>query len=48
MQENMITEEKWIDVKGYDGCNRLEYELFPTLGALIKDLKESLTDYSKD
>ena len=36
------------DVKGYDGCNRLEYELFHTLGALIKDLKESLTDYSKD
>ena len=23
MQENMITEEKWIDVKGYDGIYRI-------------------------
>ena len=23
MQENMITEEKWIDVKGYDGIYQI-------------------------
>ena len=36
------------DLKGYGANDKIEKELFPTIGALIKHLKDNLTDDTVD